>query len=829
MSIDPKTLPLDPLPAGEDYALLREEMIRRTQELSGRIWTNYNFSDPGVTMVEQLCFALTELSYRAAYPVADLLTAPAGGKVDGWRQALYPAPAILPVNPVTIDDLRRLLLDRVRGLANVWITPLHRDAGAGAERVGGLYAVRLWAGAGAGGGSGGEGCFCPDPDERHRLRSRVLDVYAAHRALGEDIGELVELAPLPSLVSARITLSDAADPASVMAGLLFALEQALAPTPARHSLAAALEAGRTPSEILQGPRLLRGLIADAELGPQPVAVRVMDLLHVMERVPGVALVQDLAVRIPADADPVGLDGTITLPPDSLPALITGCVGGHWPLRLWQRGCRRPPDTRQVERKLRGLRAVHGRTFDMAAEYADYWAPPIGVPRDLAAYGSLQFQFPAAYGVGQPGRMQDMSPARQGQILQLAGYLMPFDQLMADYFAQLDFLRDLYSPRTGGDHTYAWQSLRGQVPHDAAILRPDYHRGMELLCDANDPVARRQADILAFLLSIYGEALLNDSDDAADNGSEPTPALIRARRHLLRRLVSATGARGRGLDWRRPWRHGGRTGMEIRSAIQLELLDATQATPDGGDDGDDHHGHGWLPPPAVERLDADLLADLDRRFMPIDRVLDDLALADETGPPPPAHLPPALLAALGDPARYRVGLHPQTSQVLLICCCDDGFWWLLGEFGGSGAALEAARRWLACCRPRGRDLYIVEYVLLRYARPITQDPAESYSFRLAAVVGGSARQWRDRDWRDQAESIIRENTPSHLALQCHFLGHRHMRRFRHLYLEWCGALAGDDARWRARASARLQRFLAHHAPGCDDVGDWQEPADDGLDG
>jgi hypothetical protein len=823
MSIEPKTLPLDPLPVGEDYALLREEMVRRTQELSGRIWTNYNFSDPGVTMVEQLCFALTELSYRAAYPVADLLTAPTGGKLDGWHQALYPAPAILPVNPVTIDDLRRLLLDRVRGLANVWITPLDRDAGAGGERVGGLYAVRLWAGV----GEGNDGCFCPNPDERHRLRSRVLDVYAAHRALGEDIGELVELAPLPSLVSARVTLTDAADPAAVMAGLLFALEQALAPTPARHSLAAALAMGRTPSQILEGPRLLRGLIADAELGPQPVEIRVMDLLHVMERVPGVALVQDLAVRIPADADPVGVDGSITLPPDTLAALITGMVAGHWPLRLWQRGGRRTPDERQVERKLRGLRRVHGRTFDMVAEYAQYWAPPIGVPRDLSAYGSLQCQFPAAYGIGQPGPLADMPASRQGQILQLAGYLMPFDQMMADYFAQLAFLRDLYSPKAGGDHTYAWQSLRGQVPHAARILRPGYERGMALLTDASDPVLQRQADILAYLLSLYGEVLQQDSDDGDGKGTQPTPALVRARRQLLRRLVSATGARGRGLDWRRPWRHGGRTGMETRTAIQLDLLNATPAGQDGDDGGDDHHGHGWQPPPAVERLAADLLADLDRRFMPIERVLDDLALADAQAPPP-AHLSPALLAALGDPARYRVGLHPQTSQVLLICCCDDGVWWLLGEFGGSGAALEAARRWLACCRPRGRDLYIVEYVLLRYARTITQDPAESYSFRLAAVVGVSARQWRDRDWRAQAESIIRENTPTHLALQCHFLRDRPMQRFRQLYRDWRDALASGDARWRARSSARLQGFLAHHAPGCDDAGDWRDPAEEGQD-
>ena len=39
-----------------------------------RTWTNFNTADPGVTLFEQLCFVLTDLEYRLAHPVKDILS-----------------------------------------------------------------------------------------------------------------------------------------------------------------------------------------------------------------------------------------------------------------------------------------------------------------------------------------------------------------------------------------------------------------------------------------------------------------------------------------------------------------------------------------------------------------------------------------------------------------------------------------------------------------------------------------------------------------------------------------------------------------------------------
>jgi hypothetical protein len=56
-----------------DYEWLREKALYFSQQFSGNIWTDYNYHDPGVTFMEQLCYAITDLAYRTQFPITDLL------------------------------------------------------------------------------------------------------------------------------------------------------------------------------------------------------------------------------------------------------------------------------------------------------------------------------------------------------------------------------------------------------------------------------------------------------------------------------------------------------------------------------------------------------------------------------------------------------------------------------------------------------------------------------------------------------------------------------------------------------------------------------------
>ncbi|MGB3182882.1 MAG: hypothetical protein WBB45_15935 [Cyclobacteriaceae bacterium] len=114
-----------------DYTLLRETGIARMQELAGLIWTDYNVHDPGLTIWEVLCYAITDAGYRINYSVEDILALPVGDNTD--IKNFYTAREILHNRPVTISDLRKLLIDvevsdpsdtecLFAGIKNAWFT-----------------------------------------------------------------------------------------------------------------------------------------------------------------------------------------------------------------------------------------------------------------------------------------------------------------------------------------------------------------------------------------------------------------------------------------------------------------------------------------------------------------------------------------------------------------------------------------------------------------------------------------------------------------------------------------------------------------------------------
>jgi len=107
------------LPQAQDYDFLRKEGIDLIQNLSGDIWSDYNTHDPGITLLEVICYALTDLGYRTAYDIKDIL-APEKFSADTWKKVFYTAREILPCNPLTLIDYRKLIID-TEGVRNAWI------------------------------------------------------------------------------------------------------------------------------------------------------------------------------------------------------------------------------------------------------------------------------------------------------------------------------------------------------------------------------------------------------------------------------------------------------------------------------------------------------------------------------------------------------------------------------------------------------------------------------------------------------------------------------------------------------------------------------------
>ena len=71
--IKPKFIEKEPF---KKKSLLFDELLKSAidhiQKFSGNQWSDYNYHDPGITILEQLCFAITDLGYKTNFEIEDL-------------------------------------------------------------------------------------------------------------------------------------------------------------------------------------------------------------------------------------------------------------------------------------------------------------------------------------------------------------------------------------------------------------------------------------------------------------------------------------------------------------------------------------------------------------------------------------------------------------------------------------------------------------------------------------------------------------------------------------------------------------------------------------
>jgi hypothetical protein len=122
----PNTQPLvkkKTLDPAQDFYRLRREGVGSIVKTGSANWTDYNVHDPGVTILEALCYAITDIGRRVDWDIADILS-PQPPPTDSMQpypnQAFFTARDILTVNPTTSDDFRRLLIDSP-GVHDAWL------------------------------------------------------------------------------------------------------------------------------------------------------------------------------------------------------------------------------------------------------------------------------------------------------------------------------------------------------------------------------------------------------------------------------------------------------------------------------------------------------------------------------------------------------------------------------------------------------------------------------------------------------------------------------------------------------------------------------------
>ncbi|MGB3466311.1 MAG: hypothetical protein WBA74_13620, partial [Cyclobacteriaceae bacterium] len=136
MTIAASEIPKElPAASPKNYEFLREEGLKVIRKLGAETWTDHNDHDPGITILEQLCYVITDLAYRLDYEVTDLL-----GKDPKTYQELYSPATVMTMSPVTIADFRKLIID-IKGVKNAWLEKYEQTLEGSENKLKGLYRV----------------------------------------------------------------------------------------------------------------------------------------------------------------------------------------------------------------------------------------------------------------------------------------------------------------------------------------------------------------------------------------------------------------------------------------------------------------------------------------------------------------------------------------------------------------------------------------------------------------------------------------------------------------------------------------------------------------
>lgn len=521
-----------PLQPAVNFHRLKYQGLKHIEELAGELWTNFNDSDPGVTILDQLCYALTELGYCNDFAIEDIL-ADQHGNIDYQGQFFTPAQS-LTTSPITIVDYRKCLIDQVAQINNVsliaeienkryqvWLYPgqkrlaelqkLH-DFTADIISPGKMQDVIFY---------GNIGCICDElialidclsaPCSATEINDRLarLDHYfVKDQAQGNWLNSTLMTklkSPRATAVKCKVLLEQANRclnqhrnmaevfyfPAIlipqpiVLIGLIFLKSNVLIDQ-VEQKLAMMIEAyacgevgqegyqtlinsGLGCNDIFNGPNLEHGWISDAKLGNKRATIHLLEIIKLIVDSSDVLSTEQLELLISVKGK-LEKQPVIAIAENQVALFTIKCqfIQAH-------------PTTSSVSLPPNGINIQQLQQQQKNQPFSaklDLTPPlPQGKSRHIEAYYSVQNTFPPLYGIGEASLSEQVGAQRLAQAKQLKGYLMVFDQLLANQFSQLAHTADLFSFKgmsTLAEQPKQFKGIPTQLLPPTYYCQPLYH-------------------------------------------------------------------------------------------------------------------------------------------------------------------------------------------------------------------------------------------------------------------------------------------------------------------------------------------------------------------
>lgn len=450
------------------YTRLQRSSIDRLERLTGKIWTDYNAHDPGVTILDVLNYALTELEFKLGFPLEDYLA----GEKNGFfpeNLGFFLPWQVFPVSPVTVEDYRELLLMNIPELENVWVK---------ADKDSGRYDISP------------EVFSFMSGVVREDIEKKVKKLFQANRNLCEYLGKIDFVAPEKIHLVADIRIQPGRNATDVLVDLFYAAYTYVARSVEFRMPDERRAAQIPPDEWLDGPNDTNVQIS---VIPDQVVRTETELYHLLCHVEGVQAVYSCYMKGSQDE-------------------IINSFDKHYQLLV-------PENSRELEMNLTVETGETPAVIKMDRFVSDFQAKCLSAGKFLKSERGKKFtvaypagenhslyhdtilnDFPDCYGVNEKGLSAYVSVERKAQRKQLMAYLELFDFTLIRGITELNKLLEwmgvLYKEQI--------QILSGQMSD------PDFfiHTEEEVLLQCcNREMLEEKKWQLDMLDAIYGE----DSD------------------------------------------------------------------------------------------------------------------------------------------------------------------------------------------------------------------------------------------------------------------------------------------------------------------------------
>ena len=491
-----------------DFFYLRKKGIEYIESFGSKFWTDFNEHDPGITMLEMLCYAISDLGMRLNLPIENILESNDSNK--GIPKQFFKASEVLSSSPVTQNDYRKLFID-IKGVRNCWLAKHKKTVYVDCKKdklsydfkdyenlsenlrksfeLNGLYDLYV-------------DFESSKPAEIEIVKQQIRKQYHANRNLCEDLVGIKKVVDYPIKICADIEVDTEADEELVHANVVDALESYLSTTVNFYSLKQMIDKGYSTLEIFDGPSLENGFIDTKELLTADLRneVRLSDIMRIIMSVPNVLLIKDISLGN-CGGDDLENKWLICLSAYEKPIVCAKSVfnynKGLLPLNINQAQVKIYLDAIKAEKDKATTNTSQDKELDV----------PNGEYLNTDFYTTIQNDFPENYGIGEVGLPSRASIERKSKAKQLKGYLLFFDQILGSYFKQLGQVSELLS--VSGNLT---RTLFSQVVKDIEGAN-DIVDGYEnyndetitaLLFDQQDNNIERRNKILDHLLSRFAE-------------------------------------------------------------------------------------------------------------------------------------------------------------------------------------------------------------------------------------------------------------------------------------------------------------------------------------